>query len=188
VAQGWTVSICRSLSRKGFTFVHLGLAAQPKARVFLTGYSRGGAGVVGVAERLEASGVKVSGMVLFDPVDRSLAINSAEIPRNVERVVYARRDPLTMSRRSFSNCATHWHAPTKCSMRYFWGTHGALGGVPWRTPPAGRSTEPIDEGWPDSVTKISYAQDAQCASEVWAWVNPHLVTLGFTGGKPDTQR
>jgi len=170
-----------------YTFVHLSLAARPKAPVFLTGYSRGGAGVVGVARRLAEDGVKVSGMVLFDAVDRSLAINAAELTRNVENVVYARRDPQTMSRRSFGNCATIWHAPTKCSMRSFWGTHGALGGVPWHTPPGGRSTDLIAETFEWSGTKISYAQDARCASEVWTWVNPHLARLGILGGKTNTQ-
>src|SRR4051794_40870906 len=76
-----------------YTFVHLGLAARPNARVFLTGYSRGGAVVVGVAKRLAKDNVTVSAMVLFDPVDRSLAINADEVTPNVEYVVYARRDP-----------------------------------------------------------------------------------------------
>jgi hypothetical protein len=170
---------------KGYTFVHLGLAAQPKARVFLAGYSRGGAGVVGVAKRLAEDGVKVSGMVLFDAVDRSLAVNSSEVTNNVERLVYARRDPLAMSRGSFGNCATIWHAPTKTSMRYFVGTHGALGGVPAHPKPGEHATELVYEGAPDwRRTKVSYAQDARCASEVWAWVNPHLVALGIYGGRP----
>jgi hypothetical protein len=186
---GWEGCDMSLIVDAAYTFVHLSVAAQPKARVFLTGYSRGGAGVVGVAKRLAATGVTVSGMILFDPVDRSLAINAAEISRNVERVVYARRDPLTMSRVSFSNCATSWHAPTKCSMRSFWGTHGALGGVPTRTPPEGHNSDLIYESVPDyRMTKVSHAADQRCASEVWAWVNPHLCQLGIYGGQSTSPR
>lgn len=88
---------------KAYTFVHLSVSAQPKAKVYLTGYSRGGAGVIAVASRLAEDGVNVDGMVLFDAVDRSLAIDSSEIPRNVLRLVHARRDPQTNSRKQLSN-------------------------------------------------------------------------------------
>lgn len=170
---------------KGYTFVHLGMAANPTARVFLAGYSRGGAGVICVAQQLAKDGVKVNGMALFDPVDRALGVNAADIPTNVEHVVYARRHPTAASRTSFGNCGTRWHAPTRCAMRYFYGTHGSLGGVPWKTPAGKRSTDLINEGLVEQIsppTKISYAQDARTAQEVWAWTHPQLSKLGFFGG------
>jgi hypothetical protein len=184
---GWDGLDMSIIVDKAYAFVHLSVAARPKAPVFLTGYSRGGAGVVGVARRLADDDVKVSAMVLFDPVDRSLAIDSTEIPTNVQRVIYARRNPLAGSRGTFGNCGTKWHAPTKCSMRYFWGTHGALGGVPWRAPRGAKSTDLIDEGMIESQSRVTYVQDALCAREVWAWVNPHLAGLGILGGKPSVQ-
>ena len=61
---------------KAYAFVHLSLAARPKVPVFLTGYSRGGAGVVGVARRLAGDGVVVNGMVLFDAVDRDRKVDA----------------------------------------------------------------------------------------------------------------
>jgi hypothetical protein len=169
---------------KAYTFVHLSVAAQPQARIFLTGYSRGGAGVIAVADRLSEDGVSVDGMILFDAVDRSLAINSTEIPRNVLRLVHARRNPQTNSRHSFSNCGTVWHAPTKTTQAFFWGNHGALGGVPNLPPKDAKSTDLISEYFEPTGSKVSYAQDRRCASEVWTWVSPHVERLGFLGGKP----
>jgi hypothetical protein len=161
--EGLDMSIIVS---NAYSFVHLGLAANPKARIFLAGYSRGGAGVIGVAQLLAKQGAKVNGMVLFDPVDRALGVGAADIPTNVEHVVYARRDPTGASRISFGNCGTRWHAPTRCAMRYFYGTHGSIGGVPWKAPPEKRSSDLINEGIVEplsSPTKISYGQDARTA-------------------------
>lgn len=69
-----------SIVSTGYTFVHLGLAANKGARILLTGYSRGGSGVIGVAQRLKTEGVKVHGMVLFDAVDRAVGVDTAVIP------------------------------------------------------------------------------------------------------------
>ena len=139
---------------------------------------------IDVADRLSEDGVSVDGMILFDAVDRSLAINSTEIPRNVLRLVHARRNPQTNSRHSFSNCGTVWHAPTKTTQAFFWGTHGALGGVPNLPPKDAKSTDLISEYFEPTGSKVSYAQDRRCASEVWTWVSPHVERLGFLGGKP----
>jgi hypothetical protein len=133
------------IAAKGYEFIHLQRVAQRKAPVFLTGYSRGGAGVIAIAQRLAKDNITVSGMVLFDAVDRAIGIDAAEIPRNVEHVVHARRDPHAFTRDSFSNCGTRWHSPTRCDVGYFRGTHGALGGCPWPIPPEGKSNGFIQE-------------------------------------------
>ena len=166
---------------KGYTYVHLNLVAEPKAQVLLVGYSRGGAGVIGVAQRLAKDNVKVSAMVLFDAVDRAIGIDALEIPNNVERVVHARRDPYAFSRNTFGNCGTKWQAPTKYEVKYFRGTHGAVGGVPWPTPKGARSTDMIKERGEATPTLINYTQDAYAAKEVWAWVRPRLAAYGFIG-------
>lgn len=160
------------------------IAELPQAPIFLTGYSRGGAGVIAVADRLFMDGVDVRGMVLFDAVDRALGINSVVVPANVKHLVYARRDPRVASRTSFGNCGTRWSdPPTKSRLRTFWGTHGALGGVPWPAPAGAKATDIISEGIFDwTGTKLSYVQDARCSQEVWAWVSPQLATLGMFGG------
>lgn len=58
----------------------------------------------------------------------------------------ARRATLSFSRTSFNNCAVAWHHPTRCEIRYFWATHGGVGGVPWRVRPGQPSTDYISEG------------------------------------------
>jgi hypothetical protein len=175
------------LIAEGYAFVHLNRITHPQAPVFLIGYSRGGAGVVAVATRLARDNVKVTGMVLFDAVDRALGATADEIPTNVERVVYARRDTNAFTRRSFGNCATRWHAPTRCDMKVFRGTHGALGGVPARPEPGVPKTQFISEGFPEaSPTFISYDQDALAARAVWTWVEPRVRSLGFFGSSAAT--
>jgi hypothetical protein len=166
----------------GYEFVHLNVLVQPKSPILLAGYSRGGAGVVAVAARLAQDDVKVSAMVLFDAVDRAIGIDSTEIPTNVEHVVYARRDPYAFTRQSFGNCATRWHAPTRCEMKYFRGTHGALGGVPAHALPGGQSSAFVSEGFPEATpTLITYAQDSYAAKSVWEWVKPRLRGYGYFG-------
>jgi len=169
------------IAAKGYDYVHLHLVAQPKVPIFLAGYSRGGAGVIAIAQRLARDNVTVNAMVPFDAVDRALGIDTLDIPNNVERVVHARRDPYAFSRNSFSNCGTKWHAPTKYELKYFRGTHGAVGGVPWPTPKGGKSTDMIKERGEATPTLINYTQDAYAAKEVWAWVKPRLDAHGFFG-------
>src|SRR5262245_51973299 len=59
---------------QGYTFVHLLKAGNAAMPVLLTGYSRGAAAVMGVAERLRRDGVTVDGMLLFDAVDRAVTM------------------------------------------------------------------------------------------------------------------
>jgi hypothetical protein len=130
----------------GYEFVHLQKVAHPDARVLLTGYSRGGAGVIGVAARLAKDGVLVDGMVLFDPVDRSPTCDTDEISRNVLQAYQVRRMADTFSRVSFNNCGRIWQLPTHCSVDHVWATHGGLGGVPWHAKPGERSNDFVSEG------------------------------------------
>jgi hypothetical protein len=166
---------------KGYEFVHLNLVPRPKAAVLLAGYSRGGAGVIAIAARLAKDKVNVRSLVLFDAVDRAVGIDASDISRNVEHVVYARRDPNAFTRRTFGNCGTRWHAPTKCEMHYFRGTHGALGGCPSPVPPGASRSDFISEGFPEaSPTLITYEQDARAAHEVWTWVSARLRRYGYS--------
>ncbi len=207
-----------ALASKAYTFIHLHRHAHPHTRILLTGYSRGGAGVVDVARRLKKDGVTVDGMVLFDPVDRSGTSDAYDVTNNVLHMVKALRSTLTLSRISFNNCATSWHAPTRCEAKYFWATHGGLGGCPWAVVPGERPTQFIDEDdwgseralsavvydvmgleWKqpadykgtldqlrvrredmaDKRTQVTYVQDADGAKQVWGWVYPRLLKLGF---------
>ena len=118
-------------------------------------------------------------MILFDPVDRAIGVDTAVIPSNVERVVYARRDPNGMSRLSFGNTGTSWRAPTKVEMRSFLGTHGAIGGCHWKCPPDRKPTDLIEEPFEREGTRVNYQQDLAAAQAVWTWVKPRVSALGY---------
>lgn len=165
---------------QGYTFVNLCKAANPHASVLLTGYSRGGSGVIDVAARLARVGVQVDGMMLFDAVDRSLTSSGDTIPNNVLRVAHARRHENSYSRFTFSGCGNHWHHPTRCDVKPFWCTHGGVGGIPGTPDPGVRRTEFISEGFPEPwPTLVTYNQDVDGAREVWAWVSPRIRSMGF---------
>lgn len=127
--------------------------------VLLTGYSRGGAGVIDLARRLKNEGFTVYGMMLFDPVDRSGASEGYDVPNNVLHMVQARRATLTLSRISFNNCAVAWHHPTKCERQFFWATHGGLGGCPW--------TPKLGFGEQDYVDENEYFNETGLSSTVY---------------------
>lgn len=154
--------------------------------VLLTGYSRGAAGVVSMANRLKKKNINVQAMLLFDCVDRSGDIDAEVIPDNVAHVMHVIRDPRSRSRESFGNDGLKYH-PGKTSYDgayKFMCTHGAMGGTPWD--PKGHSkNEFINEGfgagfW-DGSTKITYAQDAQVSQRVWQTVQPFISKHGFMG-------
>lgn len=177
---GWDGLDMAMIAGEAYQFVHLTKAAHPDATVLLTGYSRGGSGVIDVARRLQRDGVTVQGMVLFDPVDRSVTSSGGVVPNNVLRLSQVRRDPASFSRFSFSNCADHWHHPTRCDRKHFFGTHGAMGGVPWHPAPGASRSGYISEGFPEPTpTLVTYDRDARAAGEVWAWIRPRLRSMGF---------
>lgn len=148
--------------------------------VLLTGYSRGAAGAVCVAKKLADRNVKVRALMLFDCVDRHIAIDASVIPRNVEYVCHVIRDPRSESRESFSNDGLKYYPPTVFPAAYmFLCTHGGMGGTPWKVPNDGKPSDFIDEGFPDGMTKITYAEDEKVSRTVWNFVKPFLKTHGF---------
>ena len=107
-------------------------ASGPK-RIFLAGYSRGGAAVVYAASLLALEGIPVDGLFLFDAVDRQPFNSPLFIPPNVRVCFHARRDPKTGSRLLFGSYATRRTpgASTIYKQQYFFCTHGGMGGTPW---------------------------------------------------------
>lgn len=150
--------------------------------VLLTGYSRGAAIVVYVAQLLQEQGVPVAAMMLFDCVDRAIDIDAERIPTNVVDVLHVRRHWESGSRESFGNAGALHSSPTRYRQNFFMGTHGAIGGCPWR-PDGGAAHNhwKVWEGVPDGMTNITFAQDQECARDVWDWVHPYLVRMHFIG-------
>ena len=102
-------------------------------RIFMSGYSRGGAAVTEIAFRLKNRGEKVHTLLLFDAVDQSVLTNADVVPANVANCFHAMRDPAAGSREFFGNCATKAAAGVNFKKAKFFCTHGAMGGTPWTT-------------------------------------------------------
>jgi hypothetical protein len=138
--------------------------------VLLTGYSRGAAGAVAIATRLGRLNIDVKAIMLFDCVDRHVAVDAEVIPRNVGFVRHVIRHPGSSSRESFSNDGLRYFPPTVYPHAYqFMCTHGGMGGMPWTPDTAAGQTmnDLIDEGGYDGMTNITFAQDAAGSKRVW---------------------
>jgi len=178
--------------------------------VFLTGYSRGGAAVIHAAKLLESDGIKIEAMFLFDAVERTVGgANTAKISSNVKYCYHALRDPKANSRSYFSNTGKSLAKEThgSCTPRgdtlvgggtvylekKFFGTHGAIGGVP--------QTENDKDGYIDETpalandfidlrlrlgvgalnaildqdrTSVSASQNKAATAEVWNWMQINI--------------
>ena len=163
----------------GFNFLRERHRQSPSEPVLLTGYSRGAAGVVSLAGRLQREGINVRAMLLFDCVDRHMFIDAEVIPNNVGYVMHVIRDPRSGSRESFSNDGLRYRPPTIYPNAYtFMCTHGGMGGTPWDA--TGHSaTDIINEGGVDGATNITYGDDARVSEQVWTFVQPFIRTHGF---------
>lgn len=159
---GWSKSAYnRGPSNDGFLTKSLGSDAFTRVRqwvrgaraegennpfICLAGYSRGGAAIIHTCNLLKQEDIEVDCLLLFDAVDRSINLSGIErVPGNVRNVYHARRDPEAKSRTgigrvSFGNCGTSLDGTSNSGPRsgyqekFYFGTHGAIGGVPWTIP------------------------------------------------------
>jgi hypothetical protein len=102
-------------------------------KLFLTGYSRGAASVIGIAYLLQQyqPEIKIEFMALFDAVDRSPIVTADSITNNVKMCYHAIRDPNAGSRTYFGNCGLTIDSPGIMVKRIFFATHAGMGGIPW---------------------------------------------------------
>lgn len=163
----------------GFNFLKMRHTQSPNEPILLTGYSRGAAGVVAIAAKLKKAKIPVKALLMFDCVDRHLVIDAEVIPNSVGFVMHVIRNPASASRESFSNDGMRYSPPTVYPNAYtFLCTHGGMGGTPWDV--TGHSqNDLIDEGFPDGMTTITYAQDAKVSADVWSFVQPFIRQHGF---------
>lgn len=175
-------------------------------RIFLAGYSRGGASVIRTCELLAKHNIPVDGLFLFDAVDRTNTLSADIIPDNVRICFHARRDPKSMSRTySFGNCGTRFNAKkTAYREKFFFCTHGGMGGTPWtyadpdgvineaeKTPLNNRLVDRVARATPwtlptviahdtyrkASRTRITLEQDKIGSRQVQVWMLTALKTL-----------
>jgi hypothetical protein len=135
----------------GFYFILNRLEQDKNAPIIMTGYSRGGAGVIEIARRLGLAKIRVKALILFDAVDRHAEIDTTAIPTTVENVLHLRRDPRTKSRISFGNCGVAHFPPTNYLQDFFMCTHGGMGGTPWTLPPGKSLNDFVDEGFKPGI-------------------------------------
>ena len=171
----------------------------PKPIIYLTGYSRGAAAVIDVCNQLKSADIPVYCLMLFDAVDRSSLSNVDVIPDNVKFAFHARRDPKAQSRESFSNCGTRAAPGVTYKEKYFFCTHGGVGGTPWTKETAGsgeyifeipeeaKYSTPIAYGISPVIgsaaryivkvhgdTKVTVEQDGKGSDESWNWMQESL--------------
>ena len=163
----------------GFNFIQASRQSGANEPILLTGYSRGAAGIVDIAARLQRQRVEVKAMLLFDCVDRHVAIDATTITSNVRHVLHVTRAPESGSRASFGNAGRNYDQSTEYSEAIFHCTHGAMGGMPYPVPPGGSPNDYIVEGLPDGKTNTTYAQDALGSDRVWYYVQPFMSRHGF---------
>ncbi|MFV0390227.1 MAG: hypothetical protein ACK5NT_15910 [Pyrinomonadaceae bacterium] len=178
---------------EGYKFISDLRKALPREPVLLTGYSRGAAEVIAVAQRLKRDKVKVRAMMLFDCVDRSLDMATGTVPDNVEHVLHVIRDPAARSRATFGNSGlrhsgnTDYPTPTK-----FMCTHGGMGGVYWKPEKGQKLDDYVDEGFAEDLfsprrhgpvwlyhTNVTFRDDKIESGRVWQFVQSFLVLHGF---------
>lgn len=153
---------------------------EPSAPVLLTGYSRGAAGVVVVAKKLQEKKINVQALLMFDCVSRHLFIDAEEVPNNVGEVLHVIRDPATESRGSFGNAGMRYRPPTVYPAAYkFMCTHGGMGGTPWDIPSGKTGSDLIEESFPDGKTKVTYDDDKRISGEVWTFCQSFMKTHGY---------
>jgi hypothetical protein len=155
--------------------------------ILLTGYSRGGLGVLVIARMLKEQNIPVKAILLFDSVDRHAGYSADVVPDNVQNVFHARRDPSARSRMSFGNCGTQYTHSTNYEQSFFVCTHGAMGGTPWKPGDGESPNDYIREGTLEDVynwdwnsrTNITFATDRRMSEVVWGFVQPFIRRHGF---------
>jgi pimeloyl-ACP methyl ester carboxylesterase len=156
------------------------------ASLVLVGYSRGAAYCMEVARRL---GTPVKAMIMFDAVARQPDFAIPEnVPGNVGTCFHAIRNPKSGSRYSFQNVGLHHDKGNMVfQRRYFFGSHGAMGGVSWNAQAdesgdgALNATFDVDDrqllNIPHQPT-TDLAQDEAAAQQVAGWMWPLMSDLG----------
>lgn len=163
----------------------------PQEPIIMVGYSRGAAGIVSVAQRLQRASVRVRALMMFDCVDRDWRTDSMTIPNNVSIVKHVMRSPASGSRESFGNSGLQWSSPTHYiePVERFRCTHGGMGGCWWHPSPGhqtrggvrGRQTMQsfVDEGIPDGLTNVTFERDRWGSIQVWDHCREYLVAQGY---------
>ncbi len=97
-----------------------------QVRIVIVGHSRGGL-VATLLARMLSPVVKVYFLGLYDAVDRQPNLDGGVV-ENVKYVYHARRSAEVGSRRYFGNTATTYHTEEPPQEKFFYSSHGGIGG------------------------------------------------------------
>lgn len=101
------------------------------AKIYLAGFSRGGAAAIVICHKLKELNIPVSGLYLFDAVDRFSSLSDQRcriVPSNVLTAFHAIRCRSSRSRLSFGNCGLSAEDMPTYKPVPFKTTHGGVGG------------------------------------------------------------
>lgn len=170
--RGPTISGVESAQIAAQCMIAARVAVKAGDVVHLTGYSRGGAIALAVAQKMQTEfpNQRITVMALFDAVDRERSFGDLRtIPPNVDLVFHALRDPIVGSRSYFGNCGIDKEISTTLETMTFVTTHGGMGGVPLGKDPTWQEKYAI---------KIGPGMEKQQSDLVHQWMWANLRKMG----------
>lgn len=147
--------------------------------ILLTGFSRGGLGVLMIAKELQQQNIPVEALLLFDAIDMYAFADVKTVPLNVRNVFHARSRADAGSRENWRNkdCGSNPHNPqVNYTERAFRCTHGAMGGTPQNDPT--KPNELISE-LGSGGTNVTFRDNPIVSEQVWAAVQPFIQAHRF---------
>lgn len=147
--------------------------------ILLTGFSRGGLGVLVIARDLQKQNIPVQAMMLFDAIDMYLYFNVEKVPTNVRNVFHARSHVDAQSRQNWrkKDCGGNPHSPqVNYTEQAFRCTHGAMGGTAQTD--AKKPNDFISE-FGSGTTKVTNRDNPIISRQVWMAAQPFLKTHNF---------
>lgn len=178
---------CEGMAAQLVEVIQQRVAGAPDdTRIFLAGYSRGGAIVIRMAQLLQhnpyaggaSSPLRIAFMALFDAVDREPLSDTSVIPGNVDIAYLARQDYESSASRPYfynwgltSDCGSSIEPPGVLRTQQFRATHAGMGGVPWTGDHPLAWDGSGDPRYPTSYTPaITEAQDRAGSAAVHDWM------------------
>lgn len=162
---------------QGEAFIEAQRRQRPNEPILLTGFSRGGLGVLVIARNLQRRNIPVQAMLLFDAVDMHLGYSVDTVPTNVRNVYHVRRDPAAGSRDTWGNCGLNPNNPAvNYREKFFRCTHGAVGGTPQTDP---NNPNGLVDEFGSGGTNVTFRDNPIISQQVWMDVQPFIRTHGF---------
>lgn len=158
--------------------ISVGRGVRSEDAIHLTGYSRGGAVAIRIAQLMKSKwpSVRIPVMALFDAVSRQPEFDASKIPGNVDVCYHAIRDPSVGSRSYFGNCGIAAEPPCILNLLIFRTSHGGMGGVPF---PGADVLLGVDIPTEAYFTNLSASDELRGSDGVHGWMWRQLQSHGL---------